>query len=244
MESSKKTLTNYLYRIGRKYDQLSGKTFIHFIHIGKTGGSAVKYALEPYQRYGSYIFIPHSHSFKLMDAQPGEKVIFFLRDPIKRYMSAFYSRQRKGLPHKFYEWTADEEIAFGNFSDPDQLAQSLSSADPDERQRAIHAMNSIHHVNSHYMNWFLSQEYFLSRAADIFHIGFLETLEKDFEFIKKKMRLPEEACLPADPATMHKNPLPPVPLSSQAIENLKSWYKEDYEFIDFCHRFLSEKVSE
>ncbi len=75
-------------------------------------------------------------------------MIFFLRDPIKRYLSGFYSRQRKGLPHKFYEWTADEEIAFGNFSDPDQLAQSLSSADPDERQREFSRAENIQHVNS------------------------------------------------------------------------------------------------
>jgi hypothetical protein len=244
MEITKnKRIQSVLKRIQQKYDHLSGKHFIHFIHIGKTGGSAVKYALKPYYRYRKYVIVPHSHSFHLSDAPEGEAVIFFLRDPVKRFTSGFYSRQRQGLPRHFYPWTEEEKVAFDHFTNPDQLALSLVSEDTDMRQKAITAMQSIHHVNSHFMDWFESEEYFLSRSNDIFFIGFQESLTEDFGKLKKKIGLPQEANLPNDPVVMHRNPVQKVELSQQSYQIMREWYKADYAFIDFCRDFMTKNLS-
>ncbi len=69
---------------------------IHFIHIGKTGGTAVKYALQDYNATVlgcRYEIILHNHNFKLKDIPIGEKFFFFVREPIDRFISGFYSRK-------------------------------------------------------------------------------------------------------------------------------------------------------
>jgi len=129
-------------------------------------------------------------------------------------------------------------VAFSYFTNPDQLALSLVSEDQDERKKGINAMKSIHHVNSHYWDWFTNKDYFLSRAEDIFFIGFQESLANDFEQLKRKLDLPEGVKLPEDPVVMHKNPMPVVELSQRAVQIMADWYKADYEFIGFCREFI------
>ena len=67
---------------------------LHFLHIGKTGGTAVKHALKPVAAAGHLML--HGHDVRLHDVAPGEQVFFFLRDPLSCFVSAFYSRQREG----------------------------------------------------------------------------------------------------------------------------------------------------
>lgn len=237
-----KLIPSVIDRLEKKYQHLAGIKTIHFIHIGKTGGTAVKYALKEYYRYGKFVIIPHSHSFKLSNAPIGEMVMFFLRDPVKRFTSGFYSRQRQGLPRIYSPWTDEEKLAFEYFSDPDQLATSLVSEDQHVREKAYFAMKSIRHVNSHYWDWFGSEDYFLSRSADIFFIGFQESLESDFDKLKLKLGLPETVKLPDDPVIMHKNPVTNAVLSTEAIQIMKEWYRIDYEFIGFCREFIKNQL--
>lgn len=228
-----------ILKLERKYQKLIGKQFIHFIHIGKTGGTAIKYALEPFLKSGKYIIYVHSHSFKLQDAPEGEKVFFFLRDPIKRFTSGFYSRQRQGQPRMFFPWSPEEKAAFEYFKTPNQLALALSSTDNEERSKATIAMHSISHVRSHYWDWFKDETYFLSRVKDIFYIGFQETLQDDFEILKRKLQLPGVASLPIDEVHTHRNPTNvDKKLDMESILNLKNWYAKDYEFMEFSRKFI------
>lgn len=84
------------------------KQKVHFLHIGKTGGSAVKFALKEYSKTSWCKITFHDHKTSLSDIPEGEKIFFFLRDPISRFISGFYSRQRKGLPRYYSEWTSEE----------------------------------------------------------------------------------------------------------------------------------------
>ena len=70
---------------------------LHFLHIGKTGGTAIKYALRtagwacwaseykkksaemPETRYGHLIL--HRHFFGLQELEPEDYLFFSLRDP-------------------------------------------------------------------------------------------------------------------------------------------------------------------
>ena len=63
-----------------------GRQFVHFLHIGKTGGSAIKYALKSYSSNARYAIYIHNHNFILRDVPKGEGVVFFLRDPIERFI--------------------------------------------------------------------------------------------------------------------------------------------------------------
>lgn len=212
-----------------------GKRVIHFLHIGKTGGSAVKYGLTHYPPARHYAVCLHDHHVKLSDISTGDGVIFTVRDPLTRFVSGFYSRQRQGQPRYFIPWTADERRAFEYFPTADRLATAISSSAAEDRARAHSAMASIRHVKASYWRWFKSEQYFRSRLADIFFIAFQERLAEDFDGIRSKLGMPDVARLPVDDSLAHRNPGGlDKHLTDEAVANLRSWYRADFEFIALC----------
>ncbi len=211
------------------------KTLVHFLHLGKTGGTSIKSALKCKKTTYSnnqYIIFCHSHLGRLKDTRPGEKVFFFVRNPIERFVSGFYSRKRKGMPRIYSEWNAGEKKAFKKFQTPNQLAVSLSAEDKAVRAAAVKAFEKIRHVNSSYWDWFENSDYFLKRINNIVFAGTTKNLNQDFLKLKKIFKLPEELKLPTNQAEMHKNPEHlDKNLEPQAIKNLRSWYDKDFQFI-------------
>ena len=214
---------------------------LHFLHIGKTGGTAVKDALRPHVQSGNYFIVLHSHETALKDLPVGERAIFFLRDPITRFVSGFNSRLRQGQPRYLVPWKPAEKIIFERFTTPNSLATALSSVNSEERAAAENAMRGIQHVRDHYSRWFGSETEFVTRAMDVFFIGFQETLTKDFEVLKSKLELPAEAVLPSGEVAAHKTPekfdkrLDPV-----AVENLTRWYADDIRFYQLAQKLVVE----
>lgn len=229
-------------RVHRLWNRWQGKPRVHFLHLGKTGGSAVKYAIEssanPHLRYVVYL---HPHETTLRDVPEHEKFFFFLRDPISRFISGFYSRQRQGRPRYFMAWTPDEKLAFERFSSPNALANALSSDAPQEKTNSEAAMRSILHVKDAYWSWFESEDYFASRQPDLFFVGFQEQLSSDFETLKSKLGLTDIA-LPQDDVHAHRNPAAlDKTLDERAVTNLKSWYAADFRFVDLCRKLVRER---
>jgi hypothetical protein len=219
-----------------------GRQFVHFLHIGKTGGSAIKYALKLYSSNARYAIYIHNHNFILRDVPKGEGVVFFLRDPIERFISGFYSRQRQGQPKFFFPWSSGEKDAFEYFNTPNDLAITLSSQNREKKYRAQKAMKSIAHIKDIFWKWFESEEYLKSRMSDIFFIGFQERLFEDFEILKSKLALPDSIMLPRDEIQAHKNPDHlNKNLNEKAVENLKNWYKEDYKVIRICKEIIENQ---
>lgn len=215
------------------------KRLVHFLHIGKTGGSAVKYALKEHTETGSYIIRLHTHEVTLKDVPAGDGVIFFLRDPISRFVSGFNSRQRQGRPRIVSRWSSQETTAFEHFHTPNQLAVALSSANPENLDRASKAMKGIQHVRNSYWDWFDTEDYLKSRLPDISFIGFQERLSQDFEQLRQKLGLPDDARLPGDDVQAHRNPANlERALDSEAVENLESWYRDDFRFLALCKKLM------
>jgi hypothetical protein len=227
-------------RLLRIYDRLCGRRAVHLIHIGKTGGTALKHVLKTHSLTPRYRIVLHNHACTLRDVPAGDGVIFFLRDPISRFVSGFYSRMRQGRPRYFYPWSDAEAAAFARFQTPNQLALALGSADAALKEAAVAAMGAIQHVRSSYWDWFENESYFWSRRDDILFVGFQESLAADFENLKDLLGLPDSAALPGEEAAMHRNPAElDRRLDPQALANLSQWYRLDYAFIDLC-RSLGE----
>jgi hypothetical protein len=90
----------------------------HLLHIGKTGGNALKHALHPYNTGGSHDIVFHPHAVRLSDVPVGESVLFMLRNPVNRFVSGFNSRRRRGRPLNNAEWDRNEAVAFAAFPLP------------------------------------------------------------------------------------------------------------------------------
>jgi hypothetical protein len=213
---------------------------LHVFHIGKTGGTALNHVLVEHADACRYRPVFGGHVLTLKDVPRGERFMFFIRDPLDRFVSAFNSRLREGRPRYHYPWRDEERVAFAEFKTPDQLATALSSADRAERARAEDAMRGIGHVNTPYSFWFGSQRNFRKRLPGVFFIGFQERLDDDFELLKRKLGLPSEIDLPRGDAA-HEAPAGfERRLSETARANLARWYADDVGFVALCWEVAPE----
>lgn len=232
--------------------RLRRQRVIHVIHIGKTGGLAIKEAIRGDIRGVRSVYqdvapgtriMTHSHHITLRHIPRGDDVVVILRDPVSRFVSGFNSRLRQGLPKHFNAWTTEEARAFERFRTPDELAVALSADDPELRAQARDAMNGIGHVRTHLSDWLGSPELLRSRRGDLLLVGWQETLADDFERLRALIGLPPERRLPADPRIAHQAPADQSRrLSEVAVRNLRAWYRQDDELIDAMARMgLTER---
>jgi hypothetical protein len=212
---------------------------LHVMHIGKTGGTALNHVLVEHHQVARYRLVFGGHEVTLADVPRGERFMFFIRDPLTRFVSAFNGRLREDRPRYHYPWNDDERRAFSLFKTPDQLGAALSSEDPDVRAEAEAAMRGIGHLNTGYSYWFSHADALRARIDDIFFIGFQDRLDEDFELLKRKLPLPPEAKLPRGDAA-HQAPAEyDSHLRDLARSNLERWYAADLEFVAACRELAS-----
>lgn len=219
--------------------RLSGKRIIHFLHIGKTGGTAIKAAFNAYpfflRIYNDKALIFHNHSCHLRHLKPGENFVVFIRDPVSRFVSGFNSRLRQGRPRRFVPWSYGERRAFKSFSSPEELALSLKSSDINLHRKAVQAMNSIEHVCSFQSDWFGEKKSEIeARKSDLVLMGRQESLNRGFDKLKRVLNIGNDIKLPDSPLKAHRSPDKLKDrLSQEGKEAVESWYERDYLFFSY-----------
>ena len=231
---------------------------IHFLHIGKTGGSAVKEALKRgikeqdiysntkklkdntlleikdlSEQYDQIIL--HGHGTTLKEIPESDWFFFCIRDPLSRFVSGFYSRQRQGKPRYNIPWNAKEERAFRHFETANDLAEALSSSSLSVRNRAEQAMQNIRHVKTSISKWIINPTYFEKRKENLLYILEQRTLEKDFEKMLQKIHYNRQLNLSNDKKITHQaNPSKTnTALSDLALQNLNNYYAEDIKIYNY-----------
>jgi hypothetical protein len=214
----------------------------HFLHQRKTAGTAIRAALRPNLRRGSYEIVLHGHNTTLADVPRGEKFFFVTRDPVSRFVSGFYSRQRQGRPRNNIPWTPDEAEAFACFTTANQLAEALASHDGAERAAAEHAMRSIAHTRASYWDTFLDEATFLDRADDLLYVASQESLDDEWPHLVDALGIRRSVSLPTDAVTAHRNPSTvDTALTPLAVDNLRRWYAADFRFLELCDELRAER---
>lgn len=234
---------------------INGKEIVHFLHIGKTGGTAFIESLKElgvlkqaprkilYAETKSYVICIHNHSFSLKNVPAGEKVFFFVRDPMQRFISGFYGRKREDRPRYNIPWSSWERKAFNRFETPNDLASALNSANQATRELALEAMRTVQHVSTFLSGWTGSLTYLKEREDDIFFIGFQETLDSDIIELGKLLNFDQKLSLPKDNVKSHKTPNHYCKqLTNQAKENLEEWYRLDYKILAGCKSIASKRI--
>jgi hypothetical protein len=225
-------------------DSSDARPPLNVLHIGKTGGTALKHVLAKNGDASPYQLLFRGHDVTLADVPDGELYMFLIRDPFSRFVSAFNGRLREDRPRYHYPWRDEERVAFATFKTPDQLATALSSADAEKRAQAEAAMNGIGHVNTPYTSWFPSEAAFRERLDDLFFIGLQDQLDDDFELLRQKLRLPEHVRMPRDEKVAHKTPAGyDDQLSETGRANLERWYAFDVAFVQLC-RELAPRINQ
>ena len=216
---------------------------LNILHIGKTGGTALKHVLAENRDASRYQLLFRGHDVTLADVPEGERYMFLIRDPLSRFVSAFNGRLREDRPRYHYPWRDEERAAFAIFKTPDQLAVALSSANAEERAQAEAAMSGIGHVNTPYTSWFPTESAFRKRLDDLFFVGLQDRLDADFELLRQKLGLPDEVRMPRDEKVAHKTPSGyEGRLSETGRANLERWYAFDVAFVQLC-RELALRVN-
>lgn len=212
---------------------------VHFIHVSKAGGTAIRYALRKARRAsGGELVTPwgpvhwHRHSYRLCDVPKGDKAIFALRDPISRFVSGFYSRQRQGAPRYVREWSVAERQSFEWFPTPQALADALAEPPGETRKQAEFAMESIRHLQRRLTLWTGDPASFRKQLDKVLYIARQETLDDDWGKLKELLELPSELALPRDDVTAHRTTYPSdVSISDRGVAALRAWYADDYEVL-------------
>lgn len=209
------------------------------LHNRKTAGTALKDILAQQQDRTSdnnFTYFEHAMTFPRLTAEhPEIKAIFFVRDPISRYISGFYSRLREGKPRYHFPWSSAEKRAFRRFKHPNQLAEALSSLNPFKRYFAVTAMKSIGHIKHTYQSFLGTLNFIQENKDQIAYIGHQPEFDQDLIRLRVLLKIDEEIKPPQDEIRAHRNPQDlDKSLSNKAITNLKKWYKNDYAIYRWC----------
>lgn len=204
---------------------------IHVLHIGKTGGTAIRHALASFANRN--LFALHSHAVRLRDCPEDELVFVVIRHPVDRFVSGFNSRLRQGRPRYDVPWSRRERLAFALFPSPNHLAEAIGSRNLLFRIAAFWAMNSIIHVNSRLSYWLESSDYVSSRGSLL--ISRVETLDDDMERLFARAGIAQRIVLPSNPKDAHASPVGmSSTISAQGRANLDAWLKDDIALYEHC----------
>lgn len=209
------------------------------LHIGKTGGTAVKSVLRAAKELGvgeNVTFFKHEDGLAAVaEGNLCERLMFFIREPTDRFVSAFNSRLRMGYPRHNGKWNVREEVAFAHFKTPNELAEGLSSADPEIAEVAVGSMMSIMHLRRSYEHYLGSVELLEQEKDRIYFIGATETFDADFGLMRRLLGIPGDIVLPTDDYGAHRTPDGfEKTLSEVGRINVRDYYKTDYAIYDWC----------
>lgn len=228
------------------------KPELHFIHIGKCGGtSLVNFFLENSIQFKQF------HLTRPDLFEPNQRYIIWVRDPIKRFISAFnHSKeivnfdvsQLKGekpsihncqAPQKIerkikrgYAYESGYEYLINRFESANHLAESLTGLDSGAKRDAKKLMaHRTEHIYKS-IGWYLDNGEFINHFhQQIKFVGSLENMHEDFNTL---LNILDVKCHGEHEIYhLRKNKIDiPKALSSKARANLYEFYKEtDYKAI-------------
>ncbi|TDT73952.1 hypothetical protein BDE40_2731 [Litoreibacter halocynthiae] len=207
---------------------------ICMLHIGKTGGSYLRSILKHNEaRWTRPLhLLGHGATLKGTAKRFGadRQLAFVVRDPVTRFSSAFYSRQRQGRPTYQSLWSAEEAAAFLWFETAEELALALASKNEREKSAALFAFDAIQHLKGDLRHYLGGVETLLAARDNIAVCVDLAHLDAHLPAIMARLGLPDFDMPPKPKA--HTAPAPAPKLNPQAERALRAHWAEEFELYD------------
>lgn len=233
---------------------------VSFLHIGKCGGTSV----VAYLRSQQSEFNLYHRKRPSLDTNDDSKYFFFIRDPIKRFVSAFdmaksivnYDFQSVTDPrqlnlsncpapkrirrflelHKKHVINERYEFLLDHFTSATHLAESLSSTD---HQVCSYAHELLSHPSEHMfkgIGWYLHNGKFIdARSQQIFFVGCLESFDSDLIKLCNLLGIQPPDSVYHQRKGFTSNK---QDLSPLACKNLRAWYNHtDYAAIKKLYHY-------
>lgn len=227
---------------------------ISFIHIGKCGGTYINSLLKikEYHLTNTY--------------NPNEYFIIWIRNPLKRFVSAFNhsynilntdtsklninnltlenclapTRIKFKMTHD-YTFSKRYDYLINYFSNPNYLAESITSENNEIKNMALELMNfELEHIYKG-IGWYLYNGKFVDENHNkILFVGCQENMKKDVEKISN-------IIMPINNTNkkVRENKNSNVYLSDKGVKNLLNFYKEtDYKTLEILYKynFIEKKM--
>ena len=232
----------FQFLLRRAFWKAQGKTYLHFLHIGKTAGTTLKENLMFIGTTHKFRLIFHAHQMPLSKIPEGEKVACFLRHPGERFASGFYHHKREGAPVYHKKNSTSQKMGFLIFPELEDLVEGLFDSDPFRKELAYLTISANEHLARPLTFWFPSIKEIEDRKNDILFIGLQEHFNYDFERLRKLLVINK---WPSEPQKLHSNPKG----SSYAISPntrclLESFLEEDILIFNYLiKRFHPKGIS-
>lgn len=209
---------------------------LSFLHISKTGGSAVAGFLNRMPPSERMIKFGHVWSVDdIVEKWPDMQICFMLRDPLLRNISGFNSRLRQGRPQGHWLWNPAEAAAFAFFPTAESWLRALISTDDYQLSAAYYARDAIAHLANNYVHFFGSAENAVARARNYGIIGHVDSSPEFFRDMAIRSGLPAEF---ADPfiKRVHVSPVETAGIVGRFSEDeqaaLRAAMADEYQIYD------------
>ncbi len=165
-----------------------------FLHIPKTGGTAITVFLNDLceHSYSIPLKLPHAWTLRqLVSEYPQTKVGFLIRDPLERTISSFNSRLRQGRPTWGHKWSPGEGASYSIFRTVENFLKASLSDDDFDISAVRFAHDHISLLKFNYVHYFESPHFIQEHIG---HIGYVGEISNSLEFWKQffgKLDVPE-----------------------------------------------------
>lgn len=219
----KKIIKKLTHRIGidiRRLDtNIPLETKLHFLHIGKTGGSELKRRFNAINKMtGKTTILNRGHQILGADLASSDNYIISLRDPLRRFESAFHSLRSQGVR----DLSEVEKQLFKRFPGVNDIAQALRPDSP-HRSDAVFFMLYIRHFSQRQANFLRGIDYIQRPPMFVFRS---ESLDNDFEVFCEAIGV-EAMDIPFGNSNSTPAGDSYEQLNAENAEIIRGWYAED-----------------